>query len=476
MAGKFDPHNMTTPPIPDTAMTALAAALTSRLGDRFTTSVAVREAHGHGEGVREMMAPDAVVFVHDTAEVADIIGLCAMHRVPVIPFGVGTSLEGQIQASQGGISLDMSAMNRILSTSAADLDCRVEAGVTREQLNAHIRSEGLFFPLDPGANATLGGMAATRASGTNAVRYGTMRDVTLGLTVVTPQGTIIRTGGRARKSSAGYDLTRLYIGSEGTLGVITELQLRLFGLPDVIAAAVSQFETLEGAIEAVTVIMQMGIAIARIELLDDVQMRACIAYSKLDGFWELPTLFMEFHGSAAAVNEQIDQVRELVGSFGGSPLKWAEAQEERTRLWAARHNAYWAGRSLKPGSEAFSTDACVPISNLAACILETKAEADASGLTCTIVGHVGDGNFHVLILFDPNDPDEPRRADALSESIARRALACGGTITGEHGVGLHKLGLMEAEHGPALDVMRSIKQALDPLGIMNPGKTVPTQA
>jgi len=452
---------------------ALFAALTERLGDRFATSRAVREAHGHGEGVREMMAPDAVAFAQDTDEVADIVTLCGRHRVPVIPFGVGTSLEGQIQAQLGGISLDMSGMNRILSTSAADLDCRVEAGVTREQLNAHIRSDGLFFPLDPGANATLGGMAATRASGTNAVRYGTMRDVTLGLTVVTPQGAVIRTGGRARKSSAGYDLTRLYVGSEGTLGVITELQLRLFGVPDVIAAAVCQFETLAGAVEAVTVIMQMGIAVARIELLDEVQMRACIAYSKLDGFRELPTLFIEFHGSTAAVNEQVGQVRELVGAFGGGELQWAEAQEERTRLWTARHNAYWAARSLRPGSEAFSTDACVPISNLAACILETREEADASGFTCPIVGHVGDGNFHVLVQFDPNDPDERRRADALSESIGRRALAHGGTITGEHGVGLHKLGLMHAEHGPALEVMRSIKHALDPLGIMNPGKTVP---
>jgi D-lactate dehydrogenase (cytochrome) len=473
MRETLDLRNVTRSHIPDRDMTALAAALTNKLGDRFATSLAVREAHGHGEGVREMMAPDGVAFAQETAEVAEIVRLCAQHRVPVIPFGVGTSLEGQIQASQGGISLDMSGMNRILSTSAADLDCRVEAGVTREQLNAHIRSEGLFFPLDPGANASLGGMAATRASGTNAVRYGTMRDVTLGLTVVTPQGDVIHTGGRARKSSAGYDLTRLYVGSEGTLGVITELQLRLFGVPDVIAAAVCQFETLSGAIEAVTVIMQMGIAIARIELLDEVQMRACIAYSKLEGFEEKPTLFMEFHGSTAAVNEQVDQVRDLVGAFGGSPLKWAEAQEERTRLWTARHNAYWAGRSLRPGSEAFSTDACVPISNLAACILETKAEADASGFICPIVGHVGDGNFHVLVLFDPTDPDERRRADVLSDSIGRRALAHGGTITGEHGVGLHKLDLMEAEHGPALNVMRSIKQALDPLGIMNPGKTVP---
>lgn len=452
---------------------ALAASLASRLGDRFVTSTAVREAHGRGEGLHDIMAPDGVAFPHTSAEVAEIVGLCAAHLVPVIPFGVGTSLEGQVQAVQGGISLDMSGMARILETSAADLDCRVEAGVTREQLNAHIRSEGLFFPLDPGANATLGGMAATRASGTNAVRYGTMREVTLGLTVVTPQGAIIRTGGRARKSSAGYDLTRLYVGSEGTLGVITELQLRLFGIPEVISAAICQFETLTGAVEAVTMILQIGIGIARIELLDEVQMRASIAFSKLEGLRDVPTLFMEFHGSPAAVDEQIAQVRDLVGSFGGGEMQWARAQEERTRLWAARHNGYWAGRALKPGCECFATDACVPISNLAACILDTKAEAEASGLLCPMVGHVGDGNFHLLVLFDPGDPAERKRAEALVESIAHRALAYGGTITGEHGIGLHKLGLMEAEHGPALDVMRSLKQALDPLGIMNPGKTIP---
>ncbi|MDT9598866.1 FAD-binding oxidoreductase [Sphingosinicella rhizophila] len=454
-------------------LTALFASLNASLGDRFVTSQAVRDAHGRGEGLHDIMAPDGVAFPRSTEEVAQIVRLCADHKVPIIAFGVGTSLEGQIQALHGGISLDMSQMTQILATSAADLDCRVEAGVTREQLNAHIQSDGLFFPLDPGANATLGGMAATRASGTNAVRYGTMREVTLGLTVVTPQGEVIRTGGRARKSSAGYDLTRLYVGSEGTLGVITELQLRLFGIPEVIAAAVCQFEDLAGAIEAVTVILQMGIDMARIELLDELQMQASIAYSKLDGLREAPTLFMEFHGSPAAVDEQIAQVGEIVGQLGGGALQQAKVQEERNRLWTARHNGYWAARGLRPGCEAFATDACVPISNLAACITETKAEAAASGLICPIVGHVGDGNFHVLILFDPSDPAERQRADALAESIALRALHHGGTITGEHGIGLHKLGLMEAEHGEALKVMRAVKQALDPDGIMNPGKTIP---
>jgi len=447
--------------------------LRARFGDRVATSEAVRASHGRGEGLHDLHAPDAVVFARSTEEVAAAVALCAEHRVPVIPFGVGTSLEGQIQAVAGGISLDLSGMDRILEVNAADLDCRVEAGVTREALNAHVRDRGLFFPLDPGANATLGGMAATRASGTNAVRYGTMREVTLGLTVVTPQGAVIRTGGRARKSSAGYDLTRLYVGSEGTLGVVTELRLRLFGIPETIAAAVCQFDALEGAVDAVTLILQMAIPLARIELLDDVQMRACIAHSKLEGFEAKATLFLEFHGPPAAVDEQVDQVRAVVGDFGGGELRWAKAQEDRTKLWTARHNAYWAARALKPGCESFATDACVPISALGRCIAETKAEAEASGLLCPIVGHVGDGNFHMLVLFDPDDPDERARADALAAGIAARALAHGGTITGEHGVGLHKLGMMEAEHGSALEVMRAVKRALDPLGIMNPGKTVP---
>ena len=461
------------PPSAPVDCTAAVAALVARFGDRFATGAAIRTAHGRGEGLHDVMAPAAVVFARSTADVADVVRVCRDHLVPLIPFGTGTSLEGQIQAIHGGISLDLSGMDKVLAVNMADLDCRVEAGVTREALNAHLRGDGLFFPLDPGANASLGGMAATRASGTNAVRYGTMRDVTLGLTVVTPNGDIITTGGRARKSAAGYDLTRLYIGSEGTLGVITELQLRLFGVPETIAAAVCAFDTLAGAIDAVVTIMQMGVPLARIELLDAEMMRACIGYSRLVGMAAMPTLFLEFHGAPAGVAEQVQQVAEIAAHHGGSDLRWAHKQEERTALWTARHNAYWAARSLKPGCEAISTDACVPISRLAEAILEARQEADAAGLMAPVVGHVGDGNFHMLVLFDPEDADERARAEALGDSIARRALRLGGTISGEHGVGLHKLGAMAAEHGEALGVMRALKQALDPLGIMNPGKLVP---
>ena len=458
------------------AVEAVLAEAGPAFGVRLTTARAAREAHGRGEGLHDLFPPDAVAFAHTTEEVAALVRACHSHRVPVIPFGTGTSLEGHIQAIHGGISLDLSGMNRILDVSPENLDAHVEAGVTREQLNVFIRDQGLFFPLDPGANASLGGMAATRASGTNAVRYGTMRDVTLGLTVVTPQGEIIRTGGRARKSSTGYDLTRLYVGSEGTLGVITELRIRLFGVPETVAAAVCQFDDLAGAVDAVTLVLQMGVPVARIELLDELQMRGCIGYSKLEGFAEKPTLFVEFHGAPAAVEEQIAQVAAVFADFGGGTMQWAREQEERTRLWTARHNAFWAARSLAPGKESFATDACVPIAQLSACIAETKAEAEASGLVCPIVGHVGDGNFHVMVLFDPADPDERARADALTASIAERAIRMGGTCSGEHGIGLHKLDTMAREHGSALGPMRAIKAALDPHNIMNPGKTVPVAA
>lgn len=453
-------------------MEQLIETLRTRLGERVTTAVAVREQHAQGEGLRTPFPPDAVAFPETNEEVAFILAACNEARVPVVPFGTGTSLEGHVQALHGGICLDLGRMTAILQVNPDDLDCRVQAGVTREQLNHHIRDLGLFFPLDPGANASLGGMAATRASGTNAVRYGTMREVTLGLTVVTPDGRIIRTGGRARKSSAGYDLTRLYIGSEGTLGVITEVQLRLFGIPEAIRSAVCQFDSVEGAVQAVTLILQMGVPVARIELLDALQMRACILYSKLDGLAEAPTLFLEFHGSTAGVAEQVEQVAAVVKDFGGGELRWAEAQEDRNRLWRARHDAYYAARALSPGREAFSTDACVPISMLARCIAETRAEAEASNLICPIVGHVGDGNFHVVVLYDPVDESEVARAEALAASISRRAIALGGTCTGEHGIGMHKLDALEVEHGPAVDVMRAIKRALDPNGIMNPGKTI----
>jgi len=455
---------------------AVLAPLADRFGDRFTTSMGVRDAHGRGEGLRDLWSPHGVVFPETTAEVAEIVGLCAAARVPVIPFGTGTSLEGQLQALSGGISLDLSRMDAILDVSPGDLDCHVEAGVTREALNRHIRDQGLFFPLDPGANASLGGMAATRASGTNAVRYGTMREVTLGLTVVTAAGKIIRTGGRARKSAAGYDLTRLYIGSEGTLGVITELRLRLFGIPEAVAAASLQFPTLSQAVDAVVAVMQTGIPVARIELLDALQMQACIAYSKLTGFDAAPTLFVEFHGSPAGVAEQVEAVRELTAEFGGSAFRFATATEERSAMWAARHNAYHAARALEPGKDSFTTDACVPISRLAECIAESAAEAVELGLTAPIVGHVGDGNFHMLVLFDPADPDERGRADRLAESVSHRAIRLGGTCTGEHGIGIHKLGALAFEHGPdAVAVMQAIKGALDPHGIMNPGKTVPAR-
>lgn len=450
------------------------AALAGRFGDRLSTAAAIREAHGRGEGYRDLHMPHAVVWPESSEDVAAVLALCHEYRVPVIPYGAGTSLEGQLQALGGGISLDLTRMDRVLSVNQGDLDCRVEAGVTREALNHAIRDQGLFFPLDPGANATLGGMAATRASGTNAVRYGTMREVTLGLTVVTPQGEIIRTGGRARKSSAGYDLTRLYIGSEGTLGVITELQLRLFGIPETISAATVQFDSLAAAVETVMAVMQSQIPVARIELLDALQMEACIRWSKLDGFAARPTLFLEFHGSPSGVAEQIGQVRDLADAFGGSAFAFAHSTEDRNRLWRARHEAYHAARGLQPGKDSFATDACVPISRLADCIAESEAEAKALGLVTPIVGHVGDGNFHMLVLFDPADTEERARADRLAAGIAERAIRMGGTCTGEHGIGIHKLEALRLEHGDgAVAVMRGIKAALDPHGIMNPGKTVP---
>jgi D-lactate dehydrogenase (cytochrome) len=455
------------------AVATVVSSLQGHFGPRLATATALREAHGAGEGLQDRAPPDAVVFPESVDEIARVVQACAAARVPVIPFGAGTSLEGQLQALHGGVCIDLSRMNRVLAVSAEDLDCRVEAGVTREQLNEHVRDLGLFFPLDPGANATLGGMAATRASGTNAVRYGTMRDVTLGLTVVTPAGEVIETGSRARKSSAGYDLTRLYIGSEGTLGVIARLRLRLFGVPAVMAAATCQFESVGAAVAAVTATLQLGVPIARIELLDALQMRACIAYAKLTGLADRPTLFLEFHGSEAAVDEQVGTVRELCADNGGTGFTFAAGESERRRLWKARHDAFWAARQLAPGKHSFATDACVPISALGACIAETQAEAAASGLICPIVGHVGDGNFHVLVLFDPADTGERARAEALAESISRRAIAHGGTCTGEHGIGMHKLGMMRLEHGGAVDTMRAIKRALDPLGIMNPGKTIP---
>jgi D-lactate dehydrogenase (cytochrome) len=455
------------------ALADLVSALTADYGERAVTSRAVRDQHGHGEGLADSALPDIVVFPHTNGEVAAIVRLCHAARVPVIAFGVGTSLEGHVAALYGGVCVDLSQMDRVLEINADDLDCRVQAGVTREQVNAELKGTGLFFPIDPGANATIGGMAATRASGTNAVRYGTMRENVLGLTVVTPEGKIIHTGGRARKSSAGYDLTRLYVGAEGTLGIITEIQLRLYGVPEAMAAAVCQFEDLEGAVRTVITAMQMGIPVARIELLDDVQMDACVRYSKLTGFAAKPTLFFEFHGSEAAVAEQSAQMQALTVDHGGGTFEWATRSEDRTRLWKARHAAYYAAMALTPGKQGFATDACVPISRLADCIMETKADVVASGLIAPIVGHVGDGNFHLVVLFDPNDPAERAGAESLAKRVSLRAIAMGGTCTGEHGIGVHKLDALVAEHGEAVDVMRAIKRALDPRNIMNPGKTVP---
>ncbi len=449
---------------------SLLPVLRARLGDRLSTAEAVREQHSHGEGVPDAGLPDAVVMVEDNEDVAFVLQQCHAARIPVVPYGTGTSLEGHVAAVQGGITIDVSRMNQVLTVSPDALDCRVQAGVTREQLNSQLREQGLFFPIDPGANASLGGMAATRASGTAAVRYGTMRDAVLGLTVVTAEGRIVRTGTRARKTAAGFDLTRLFVGSEGLLGVITEVQLRLWGLPEVVKAAVCQFPDLGSAVGVVIAALQLGVPVARIELLDDVQMDACIRYSQLHEFQALPTLFIEFHGSPAAVDEQIQTLQNLAGDAGGSGFAWAERPEERSRLWKARHSCYQANMALRAGCRLIGTDACVPISALADCLLETQADVRDSGLVAPIAGHAGDGNFHLGIVFDPLDPAERARADALAERVSMRAIRYGGTCTGEHGIGLHRIHQLEAEHPEGVLLMRSIKQALDPRGILNPGK------
>ena len=451
----------------------LVTRLSGDFGERAVTTQAVREHHSHGEGLADAALPDVVVFPHSNEEVASIVRLCHLARVPVIAFGVGTSLEGHVAALYGGVCVDLSQMNHVLEVNAEDLDCRVQAGVTREQLNAELKGTGLFFPIDPGANATIGGMAATRASGTNAVRYGTMRENVLGLTVVTADGRVVKTGGRARKSSAGYDLTRLFVGAEGTLGVITEIQLRLYGVPEAIQSAVCQFPDLVSAVNTVIIAMQTGISVARIELLDEVQMEASIRYSKLEGFAVKPTLFFEFHGSEAGVREQSAAMQAASDEFGGSAYQWATKTEDRTRLWKARHDAYYAALAFKPGMTSCATDACVPISRLADCILETKADVEKSGLTAPILGHVGDGNFHLVVLFDGADPAQRESAEALAKGVSMRAISMGGTCTGERGIGWHKLDVLAQEHGEAVDLMRMIKRALDPRDIMNPGKTVP---
>ncbi len=441
------------------------------LGERITTNATLREHHSHGQDTQPPVLPDAVAFVETTEEAAKLLSLCHDAHVPVVAWGAGTSLEGHVTPVRGGITLDLSRMARIIDVSQPDMDCRVEAGVTREQLNTYLRDAGLFFPVDPGTAAcTIGGMCATRASGTNAVRYGTIRDNVLGLTVVTADGREIRTGGRVRKSATGYDLTRLFIGSEGTLGIITEIQLRLHGIPEAMSSATCQFPSLGDAVETVIAIMQTGIPVARMELLDEVQMEACIAYSKLEGLEPVPSLFFEFHGTPAAVAEQAQQAEEIASGFGGRGFRWATDATERNKLWQARHDALWACLALKPGHRGIATDAIVPISRLDEAILGAKEDIAASGLTAPIVGHVGDGNFHTVILVPP-EPDGLARAWELDKKIVARALSLGGSCSGEHGVGIGKREFLEQEHGAgALAVMRSVKQALDPRGILNPGK------
>ncbi len=445
-------------------------ALRERFGDRFSTAQAMREQHGKGEAWHASRPPDAVVFCTATDEVAAVVGRCAEHGVAVVPFGAGTSLEGQLCALNGGISIDLTRMNRILEVNDADLDVHVEAGVTRKQLNAHLRDMGLFFPIDPGADATLGGMAATRASGTNAVRYGTMRENVLGVTAVMPDGNVARFGGRARKSAAGYDLTRLLVGSEGTLGVITELRLKLFGIPEAISAAVCGFPSLEAAVQTVIETIQLGVPVARVELIDEVMMGGCIAFSKLENMAAVPTLFFEFHGSEASVAEQAEMVESIAGSHGGSAFRWTTNTEERNRLWQARHDVYYAAMALRPGTLAIATDVCVPISHLAEAIVAAQQDIQASGLVAPIVGHVGDGNFHVQFMVRPDDPDEMAKAEAVNAAMVERALKVGGTCTGEHGIGIGKIDKLAKEHGSALPYMIAVKRALDPHGIMNPGK------
>ncbi|GIK25457.1 MAG: oxidoreductase [Betaproteobacteria bacterium] len=457
------------PPLPD----ALVEALSERFGASFSVSQAMRDQHGRDESVHPTAAPDAVVFAESTEEAAEIVRLCREHRVPIIPFGAGSSVEGHFLAIRGGVCIDLSRMNRVVAIHAEDLDATVQPGVTRKQLNAELHETGLFFPIDPGADASLGGMAATRASGTNAVRYGTMRENVLGMTVVLADGRIIRTGGRAKKSSAGYDLTRLFIGSEGTLGIITELTVRLYPVPEAISSAVCAFPGVDAAVDTVIQTIQLGVPVARIELLDALTISAVNRYSKT-ALKEVPTLFFEFHGSSAGVEEQASLVQELAAEHGGTDFEWATRPEDRSRLWQARHDAYFACLQLKAGSRAFPTDVCVPISRLAECIRATYEDIARSSLPTPLFGHVGDGNFHLVLLIDPANPREVAEAEKINHAVVERALAMEGTCTGEHGVGIGKQKFLVAEHGEAaVDVMRALKLALDPENLLNPGKILP---
>ena len=456
-------------PAPEELAAALAA-LTARFGDRRSTSTAIRGQHAHTLTWTPPQPPDAVVFAEGRQDVIDCVLICAKHGVPIIPFGAGSSLEGHVNAPYGGVSLDLSRMNRVLAVHSEDLDCVVEPGITRKALNAHLRDSGLFFPVDPGADASLGGMASTRASGTNAVRYGTMKDVVLSLGVVGADGRFFRTASRAKKSSAGYDLTRLYVGSEGTLGVIVEVTLRLSGLPEAVCAGHCPFPDVRSACAAASLTIQSGLPIARVELLDAISVRACNVYAKLS-LPETPMLFVEFHGTEAGVAEQVARFTDIAAEFGGGPCVFSTLAEERTKLWQARHDFFWASLALRPGAKAFATDVCVPISRLADCVEETRADIEATGLVATLVGHVGDGNFHVSPLVDMNDADEIERAEAFGKRLALRAIAMDGTCTGEHGVGQMKIDYLPYEHGEAaLEAMRALKTALDPGNLFNPGK------
>ncbi|HEV7338590.1 MAG TPA: FAD-linked oxidase C-terminal domain-containing protein [Bosea sp. (in: a-proteobacteria)] len=468
-----------TPPVPAAelppsaqAIAAVTQELAARFGNRLVTSLAVRQQHGHTLTWIPNQPPDAVVFPQGTDEVSAIVKLCAAHGVPVIAFGTGTSLEGHVNAPYGGVCIDMGQMKKVVAVHAEDLDCVVEAGVTRKELNEHLRDQGLFFPIDPGADASIGGMAATRASGTNAVRYGTMKDNVVALTAVMADGAIVKTSSRARKTSAGYDLTRLLVGSEGTLGIITEVTLKLHGIPEAISAGVCPFPSVKAACDATIVTIQSGLPVARIELVDDVMMRGVNLHSKL-GLPETTMLFVEFHGSEEGVKEQAERFGEIAAEFGGGPFDWATKAEDRTKLWQARHDAYWAARTLRPGAESVATDVCVPISRLADCVEETKRDIEALGLIAPIVGHVGDGNFHTQPMVDLANPEEVAVCQDFIDRLVKRALAMGGTCTGEHGVGQKKMKYLEAEHGaPALAVMRLLKRSLDPQNILNPGKIV----
>jgi D-lactate dehydrogenase (cytochrome) len=454
----------------DTELSALVTDLRAALGDRCTTNPTQLQNHSHGESYHPAGEPDVVVFPLSTDEVSAVMQVAARHRSPVVPFGIGSALEGHVNAVSGGVSIDLSRMNRLLRLSVEDLDATVEAGVTHRQLNKALEKDGVHFWVDPGADATLGGMAATRASGTTAVRYGTMREAVLGLTVVLADGRVIRTGGRARKSSSGYDLTRLFVGSEGTLGVITEVTVRLHGFPEAVSAAVCPFETMEGAVRTVITTIQLGIPVARIELLDEVQLDAVNRYSHTD-YPLRPTLFFEFHGtSKEGVEEHARSAEEIATEHGALGFQWALTTEARAKLWHARHNAFYAAVALRPGGKAWTTDVCVPISRLAECILETRKDVQASSLTGALVGHVGDGNFHLIFSLNPDDSAEMAEVSRINGRLVHRALAMGGTCSGEHGVGLGKIDYLPEEHGDAVEVMKSIKRLFDPDNRMNPGK------